>query len=114
MRADIADALGVDEPGPGQSFPYDAFISYDHDDRPVAHGLQRGLHRIGRRVGQLRALRVRANSGTCVYGWCTACDTNQPTASPPGVYAAQQSALRPGRVLNRYDVSQLGECAELE
>ena len=62
MRADTADALGVDEPGPGQSFPYDAFISYDHDDRPVAHGIQRGLHRIGRRVGQLRALRVFRDS----------------------------------------------------
>ena len=62
MRADTADAPGVDEPGPGQSFPYDAFISYGHDDRPVAHGIQRGLHRIGRRVGQLRALRVFRDS----------------------------------------------------
>jgi hypothetical protein len=62
MRADTADALGVDEPGPGQSFPYDAFISYDHDDRPIAHGIQRGLRRIGRRVGQLRALRVFRDS----------------------------------------------------
>jgi WD40 repeat protein len=62
MRADTAEALGVDQPGPGQSFPYDAFISYDHDDRPVAHGIQRSLHRIGRRVGQLRALRVFRDS----------------------------------------------------
>ena len=47
---------------PGQSFVYDAFISYDHDDQPVAHGIQRGLHRIGRRLGQLRALQVFRDS----------------------------------------------------
>src|SRR5215475_7060594 len=45
-----------------QPFLYDAFISYNHDDQPVAYGLQRGLHRIGRRVGQLRALRVFRDS----------------------------------------------------
>jgi type II secretory pathway pseudopilin PulG len=44
------------------SFLYDAFISYDHDDRPVAQGIQRGLHRIGRRVGRLHALRVFRDS----------------------------------------------------
>ena len=37
---------------------YDAFISYAHEDRPVAAGIQKGLHRVGRRVGQLHALRV--------------------------------------------------------
>ncbi|MFE6923743.1 toll/interleukin-1 receptor domain-containing protein [Nocardia sp. NPDC057663] len=42
----------------GETFAYDAFISYTHHDRPVAAGIQSGLHRIGRRVGQLRALRV--------------------------------------------------------
>ncbi len=46
----------------GQSFPYDAFISYDHDDRAVAHGIQRGLQRIGRRFGQPPALRVFRDS----------------------------------------------------
>ena len=45
-----------------RTFQYDAFISYDHDDHPVAHGIQRGLHRIGRRLGQLRALRVFRDS----------------------------------------------------
>jgi hypothetical protein len=37
---------------------YDAFLSYTHGDRPVVSGIQKGLHHIGRRVGQLRALRV--------------------------------------------------------
>lgn len=37
---------------------YDAFLSYSHRDRPVALGIQKGLHHIGRRLGQLRALRV--------------------------------------------------------
>jgi len=37
---------------------FDAFLSYSHRDRPVASGIQKGLHQIGRRVGQLRALRV--------------------------------------------------------
>ena len=37
---------------------YDAFLSYTHRDRPVVSGMQKGLHRIGRRLGQLRALRV--------------------------------------------------------
>ena len=62
MRADAADTPGLNDPGQEQSFLYDAFISYDHDDRPVAHGIQRGLHRIGRRVGQLHALRVFRDS----------------------------------------------------
>ncbi|WP_157187418.1 toll/interleukin-1 receptor domain-containing protein, partial [Nocardia vinacea] len=42
----------------GESFDYDAFVSYAHEDRPVAAGIQKGLHRIGRRVGRLHALRV--------------------------------------------------------
>ena len=37
---------------------FDAFLSYTRRDRLVAAGIQRGLHLIGRRVGQLRALRV--------------------------------------------------------
>ncbi|MDV7243576.1 MULTISPECIES: TIR domain-containing protein [Rhodococcus] len=44
--------------GEEERFEYDAFISYAHDDRPVAAGIQKGLHRIGRRMGQLHALRV--------------------------------------------------------
>ena len=49
--------------GQGKAFLYDAFISYDHDDRPVAYGIQRGLHRIGRPRGRLRALRAFAIDG---------------------------------------------------
>ncbi len=37
---------------------YDAFLSYTHHDRPVATGIQRVLHQVGRRLGALRALRV--------------------------------------------------------
>jgi WD40 repeat protein len=37
---------------------YDAFLSYAHADREVTTAIQKGLHQIGRRVGQLRALRV--------------------------------------------------------
>ncbi len=37
---------------------YDAFLSYAHRDKDVTSAIQRGLHQIGRRVGQLRALRV--------------------------------------------------------
>ncbi|GGO00229.1 toll/interleukin-1 receptor domain-containing protein [Nocardia rhizosphaerihabitans] len=44
---------------PRESFDYDAFISYTHRrDRPVAAGIQKALHRIGRRMGHLHALRV--------------------------------------------------------
>jgi hypothetical protein len=42
MRVDIADAPPANEPGPEDSFPNDAFISYDHDDRPVACELKAG------------------------------------------------------------------------
>jgi hypothetical protein len=45
-------------PTQGAPLDYDAFLSYAHSDRPVAVGIQRGLQRIGRRAGQLRALRV--------------------------------------------------------
>src|ERR1700751_2704576 len=44
--------------GVGRAVEYDAFLSYTHWDRPVASGIQKGLHQIGRRLGQLRALRV--------------------------------------------------------
>ena len=37
---------------------YDAFLSYSHRDLQVANGIRNGLHEIGRRRGQLRALRV--------------------------------------------------------
>ena len=57
-----SDAPEFSERTEAQSFPYDAFISYDHDDRAVAHGIQRGLKRIGRRFGQPPALRVFRDS----------------------------------------------------
>ncbi|MFE7720478.1 toll/interleukin-1 receptor domain-containing protein [Nocardia rhizosphaerihabitans] len=44
--------------GRDESLIYDAFISYTHRDRPVAAGIQKGLHRIGRRMGQMHALRA--------------------------------------------------------
>ena len=50
----------VDSPAPEEGEPpqYDAFLSYAHRDRQVTTAIQKGLHHIGRRVGQLRALRV--------------------------------------------------------
>ena len=48
--------------GQGASFTYDAFLSYSHQDGAVAAGIQKGLHRIGRRVGRLNALRVFRDS----------------------------------------------------
>src|ERR1700739_3575945 len=47
-------------PASGQVEPldYDACLSYTHRDGPVVSGIQKGLHQIGRRLGQLRALRV--------------------------------------------------------
>lgn len=61
MRADVVDSAASDDQGQEQ-FLYDAFISYGHDDRAIALGIQRGLHRIGRRMGQLHALRVFRDS----------------------------------------------------
>jgi len=58
MCAQAAEAPEQQARGQGESFDYDAFISYAHEDRPVAAGIQKGLHRIGRRMGQLHALRV--------------------------------------------------------
>src|ERR1700756_2500184 len=42
----------------GKPPEYDAFLSYAHRDKQVTTAIQKGLHRIGRRPGQLRALRV--------------------------------------------------------
>ncbi len=57
--SEAAQALGHED-APGQSKPldYDAFLSYTHRDRAAVSGIQKALHRIGRRMGQLRALRV--------------------------------------------------------
>jgi hypothetical protein len=57
-RAVMSDAMQVPAPLVGRVGEYDAFLSYTHRDRPVASGIQKGLHQIGRRLGQLRALRV--------------------------------------------------------
>ena len=62
MGADAAEAPALSDRRGPQAFVYDAFLSYDHDDRAVAYGIQRGLHRIGRRVGRLHALRVFRDS----------------------------------------------------
>src|SRR6476469_9839835 len=62
MRADTADAPELNDRGQGASFTYDAFLSYNHQDGAVAAGIQKGLHRIGRRVGRLNALRVFRDS----------------------------------------------------
>jgi hypothetical protein len=43
---------------PGNAAEYHAFLSYAHRDRQVTTAIQKGLHQIGRRFGQLRALRV--------------------------------------------------------
>jgi hypothetical protein len=50
----------MESPSSGTDMPrdYDAFLSYTHRDRPVVSRIQKGLHQIGRRTGQLRALRI--------------------------------------------------------
>ena len=43
MPADAADTATMNDQKREQLFEYDAFISYDHDDRAVAAGIQKGL-----------------------------------------------------------------------
>ncbi|MGO9354522.1 MAG: toll/interleukin-1 receptor domain-containing protein [Mycobacterium sp.] len=62
MSSDTALAAEPPTQGQGVSFSYDAFLSYSHQDGAVAAGIQKGLHRIGRRVGRLNALRVFRDS----------------------------------------------------
>ncbi|MDV8031752.1 toll/interleukin-1 receptor domain-containing protein, partial [Rhodococcus sp. IEGM 27] len=62
MCAQAAEDREQQARGQWESFDYDAFISYAHHDRPVAAGIQKGLHHIGRRMGHLRALRVFRDS----------------------------------------------------
>ena len=52
--------IGSEQPAVEGDKPseYDAFLSYAHRDRDVTTAIQKGLHQIGRRVRQLRALRV--------------------------------------------------------
>jgi WD40 repeat protein len=56
--AEIARALESTAPEEGKPPDYDAFLSYPHGDRQVTVAIQKGLHQIGRRLGQLRAIRV--------------------------------------------------------
>lgn len=55
-----AEVGNLDPSAAGTMVParFDAFISYSHADRQVAAGVQKGLARIGRRMGQLNALRI--------------------------------------------------------
>ncbi len=57
MSQETSGPPDPDAPSP-KPLGYDAFLSYAHWDRPVATGIQKGLHQIGRRLGRLRALRV--------------------------------------------------------
>jgi hypothetical protein len=45
-------------PESGKPMDYHAFRSYAHRDMQVTTAIQKGPHRIGRRLGQLRALRI--------------------------------------------------------
>jgi hypothetical protein len=56
--SDATPALKPPGPAPAPAMDYDAILSYTHSDRPVVSGIQKGLHHIGPRLGQLRALRV--------------------------------------------------------
>jgi WD40 repeat protein len=56
--AEMAQAAEYSAAGPDKPMDFDAFLSYAHRDKQVATAIQKGLHRIGRRFGQLRALRV--------------------------------------------------------
>jgi len=56
--AEVAQTEESPAPGPDKPMEYDAFLSYAHLDKQVTTAIQKGLHQIGRRVGQLRALRV--------------------------------------------------------
>src|ERR1700724_4693799 len=56
--AEVLQAGGSPAAVPERRMQYDAFLSYAHRDNHVTSAIQKGLHRIGRRVGQLRALRV--------------------------------------------------------
>ncbi|MBV8350492.1 MAG: toll/interleukin-1 receptor domain-containing protein, partial [Mycolicibacterium sp.] len=56
--AEVLQARKSPAPGPERPMEYDAFLSYAHRDKDVTSAIQKGLHQIGRRVGQLRALRV--------------------------------------------------------
>jgi WD40 repeat protein len=55
---DATHALDPPAVAQGSALDYDAFLSYTHVDEQVAKGIQKGLHHIGKRLGQLRALRV--------------------------------------------------------
>ena len=71
--------------GGGELFAFNAFISYSRRDRLAAAGIQKALHRIGRRPGQLHALHALR-----VFR-----DSSDPAASPDcGERSAKRSTLR--------------------
>jgi WD40 repeat protein len=56
--AEVTRGLESSAPEEGKPPEYDAFLSYAHRDKEITTAIQKGLHQIGRRIGQLRALRV--------------------------------------------------------
>jgi hypothetical protein len=56
--AEMTPAVGSPAADARKPWEYDAFLSYAHRDSEVTSAIQKGLHQIGRRLGQLRALRV--------------------------------------------------------
>ncbi len=56
--AEVVEAGESPAPAPERRKEFDAFLSYAHRNQEATAAIQKGLHQIGRRIGQLRALRV--------------------------------------------------------
>ena len=56
--AELVEAEESPAPAPERRKEFDAFLSYAHRNQEATAAIQKGLHQIGRRIGQLRALRV--------------------------------------------------------
>src|ERR1700733_1097834 len=56
--AEVVEAEESPAPAPERRKEFDAFLSYAHRNQEATAAIQKGLHQIGRRIGQLRALRV--------------------------------------------------------
>lgn len=63
-QAQPVSPRAADSPQPPMAvgMRFDAFVTAAEADRPVAHGIIKGLRQIGRRPGRLRALRVHASA----------------------------------------------------